>query len=99
MREVLEETGLVLAPAALHDLGCHAYRPQKDLHLFRTLLHSTQCDLSTRTCTSFFPHHRTGVMTPEVDAWRWAAPQELPALCAPAMVRLLASLGLCPAAG
>lgn len=99
LREVLEETGLVLQPDDLEDLGLQAYRPQKDLHLFRTRLPMDRCDLSGCACTSFFAHHRTGVMTPEVDAWRWAAPQELPQLCAPAMLKLLARLGLAPAAG
>lgn len=94
LREVLEETGLVLQPQLLEDLGRHPYRPQKDLHLFCTWLPDAQCDLAGRACTSFFPHHRTGVMTPEVDAWRWAAPHELPQLCAPAMLDLLARLGL-----
>ncbi|WP_046112545.1 NUDIX domain-containing protein [Aquincola tertiaricarbonis] len=98
VREVLEETGLVLAPASLTEIGLLAYRPQKSLHLFRTQLPASQCDLSGCACTSFFPHHRTGAMTPEVDAWRWAAPTELPVLCAPAMVRLLAALGVCPPA-
>lgn len=97
LREVMEETGLLLAADALTEIGLLPYRPQKSLHLFQTRLPDGLCDLSGCACTSFFPHHRTGAMTPEVDAWRWAAPDELPALCAPAMVRLLASLGVCPA--
>lgn len=98
LREVLEETGLVLQPDTLEDLGRHPYRPQKDLHLFRTWLPDSECKLAGRVCTSFFPHHRTGVMTPEVDAWRWAPPHELARLCAPAMLKLLTTLGLAPAA-
>lgn len=96
LREVREETGLVLEADALQEIGLLAYRPQKNLHLFRTVLQTDRCDLTGCACTSFFPHHRTGVMTPEVDAWRWAAPAELPGLCAPAMARLLSTLGVCP---
>lgn len=34
VRELDEETGLVVAPEALRDLGVHAYQPGKDLALF-----------------------------------------------------------------
>ncbi len=34
-RELEEETGLAVAPAALEDLGRHRYLPGKDLALFR----------------------------------------------------------------
>ena len=37
LRELCEETGLVASPAALRDLGVHAYLPGKDLALYAWL--------------------------------------------------------------
>lgn len=35
-REVVEETGLIITPDSLVDLGTHKYRPEKDYHIFLT---------------------------------------------------------------
>ena len=89
VRETFEETGIVLQPSELTDLGRHAYLPKKDLHLFRARLEAARCDVSAYACTSFFPHHRTGHPTPEVDAFRWVDPSELDNLCSPKLAGLL----------
>ena len=52
-RELLEETGLTVAPDALADLGVHAYLRGKDLALF-TWSPPLLPDPGTLTCTSRF---------------------------------------------
>jgi len=65
VRELDEETGLLVPPEALRSLGVHPYMPGKDLALF--VWHPAQMarpqDL---TCRSMFPL-RTGAMVPEFD--------------------------------
>ncbi|KWT98492.1 MULTISPECIES: NUDIX domain-containing protein [unclassified Variovorax] len=92
VREVLEETGLVLAAEALREVGLFAYRSGKDLHLFTTTLAEADCDLGRCQCTSHFPHFRTGVLTPEVDEYRWVDLPEVPKYCALSMTALLRTL-------
>ncbi len=92
LREVREETGIVLAADALEDLGCMAYRPRKDLHLFRTLLDTREFDIADCRCTSFFTHPVTGLPTPEVDRFRWVDMPEIPALAARSMTVVLRQL-------
>ena len=92
MRELREEAGVTLFEAArFHDLGLFDYRPDKRLHLYRVAAAADLPSLDALHCTSFFPHHATGVDTPEVDGYRWAARGELGRLCWPRMAaRLLA---------
>lgn len=95
LRELQEETGIVLnadALASLQELGRMPYSQTKDLHLFRVMLPAQDCDLSGCRCTSFFAHQRTGVMTPEVDAFRWVDAAEVPKLAAKSMTALLRKL-------
>ena len=92
VRETWEETGIALSLAGLTDLGRHAYLPQKDLHLFRCLLPAAACDLAVCRCTSFFPHHRTGKPTPEVDAFQWVDTKVLDQWCSPKLLKVIAPL-------
>jgi 8-oxo-dGTP pyrophosphatase MutT (NUDIX family) len=77
LRELVEETGLTLAPARLLDLGHFAYRPDKDLYLFAARAARDETDLSRCICTSLFPSRTTGAMIPEMDAFRWTSPAEI----------------------
>ena len=92
LREVREETGIVLAADALEDLGAMPYRPRKDLHLFRTLLDTRDFDIAECRCTSFFTHPVTGLSTPEVDRFRWMNLAEIPGLAARSMTAVLRQL-------
>jgi len=63
-REAREETGLVIAPAALISLGLHSYLPRKDLALF--LWHPAALpDPATLVCSSNFTFR--GRTLPEID--------------------------------
>ena len=92
IREVREETGIELTADSMEELGRMAYSPRKDLHLFRVVLHTRDCDIAACKCTSFFPHHVSGVMTPEVDRFRWAEIADIPAFAAKSMTALLRKL-------
>jgi 8-oxo-dGTP pyrophosphatase MutT (NUDIX family) len=76
-RELLEETGLVIAPEALTDLGVHPYLRGKDLALF--MWKAAQLpDPRRLTCTSRFALPN-GTLLPEFDrfgffAWEDALP-------------------------
>jgi 8-oxo-dGTP pyrophosphatase MutT (NUDIX family) len=71
-RELLEETGLTVAPEGLADLGVHAYLRGKDLALFARVLPQLP-DPGTLTCTSHFVL-ADGTLLPEFDRFglfRW----------------------------
>ena len=92
IRETFEETGIALTPEILSDLGIHRYLTSKDLHLFKAEVSSRDHDIALCKCTSFFPHHRTGEPTPEVDAFRWIDASEIADYCTPRLTALLASV-------
>lgn len=92
VREVREETGLVLDPATLEEIGRVPYTARKDLHLFRVRLRTGSCDIRACRCESLFPHRITGAMTPEVDAFRWTDLPDLPMFAAASMTAALRRL-------
>ena len=92
VREAWEEAGLRLPADRLVDLGEFDYLPAKRLHLFALRVADDAIELSRCSCRSFFPHHRTGVDTPECDAWAWKPRGDLPAWCGKNMSRVLASI-------
>jgi 8-oxo-dGTP pyrophosphatase MutT (NUDIX family) len=65
VRELQEETGLVVSPDALRDLGVHAYRPDKDLALF-VWMPAAMPAADRLVCRSMFAL-RSGAMVPEFD--------------------------------
>lgn len=89
LRELAEETGLVLAPHELLDLGRFAYRPDKDLHFFAALRESDALDLSRCRCSSHFEDPRTGRPWPEVDAFEWVPFAQVGARCSKTMGQVL----------
>ena len=94
LRETREETGIDLDASGWADLGRHAYRPAKDLHLFARRVSTTQVCVSECICTSMFVHARSGKSLPEADAFGWFAIARLPEHCARSMTTLLVTKGL-----
>ena len=92
VREAWEEAGLRLPAQALLDLGEFAYLPAKRLHLFALCVATRGVDIERCACRSFFPHHHTGLPTPEADAWAWKPLDDLASWCGKNMTRVLASL-------
>lgn len=89
LRETREETSLVLDGASLIDLGRHAYRPKKDLHLFATLM--PRFDLAPLVCVSQFSQRHSGRRLPEMDGYVWAPFARIVELCTPKMTAVLTS--------
>jgi putative (di)nucleoside polyphosphate hydrolase len=92
MRELWEEAGIAFPVERFADLGLFDYRPDKRLHLYMVRAGADLEKLDHLACTSFFPHQSTGVATPEVDGYRWAARSQLTALCWPRMAQRLLAL-------
>ncbi len=88
LRETREETGLVLDASRLVDLGRFGYRPDKDLHLFATLL--DRVDTDRLVCTSCFRDAR-GRLRPEVDAFEWTPFERVGERCARRMAGVLSN--------
>ncbi|MGE5116427.1 MAG: NUDIX domain-containing protein [Betaproteobacteria bacterium] len=91
LRETVEETGLRLAVDELLDLGCHAYRRGKDLHLFAVL--RERFDTAGCACRSTFVD-RHGRSVPELDRFAWIAFDDVPARCGRSLAALLGALDL-----
>ena len=74
MREVEEETGLVITEEAVLDLGIFDYLPNKQLHLF---LYDaiTLPSVSVMSCSSMF--EMWGKEYPEVDRYKYVKFDEL----------------------
>ena len=89
MRELREEAGLVFDPAQFRDLGPFMYRRDKRLHLFMVEPGPALCSLAHLHCSTTFAHHATGLPTPEMDGYRWAARGQVRALCWPRMGEVL----------
>lgn len=92
MRELQEEAGATFPAGRFIDLGGFEYRRDKRLHLYRVDAGTDLVKLDGLACTSFFPHHITGVMIPETDGFRWASRAEVAKLCWPRMAALLGTL-------
>lgn len=88
LREMEEETGIAVDAARLKDLGLFVYRRDKDLHLFAARALAAELDLTRCTCISMFPRRSDGTMIPEMDAFRWAAPDEVEHYASRSLTRL-----------
>ncbi|MFL6664398.1 MAG: NUDIX hydrolase [Rhizobacter sp.] len=91
IRETAEECGLQLSADDLLDLGSHAYRPSKDLHLYAVRLEDATG--AVLECRARFVD-RWGRQRPEVDDFLWADLAAVPERCAPSMTRVLMRIGL-----
>jgi 8-oxo-dGTP pyrophosphatase MutT (NUDIX family) len=87
LRETVEETGLILAPQSLSDLGSFAYTGKKDLHLFATTME--RVDPRGLCCESTFVERGSNRTLPEMDAFGWFAFDRVRELCTPRMATLL----------
>ena len=92
VRELAEETGVVLAPDGLLDLGRIAYRPDKDVHFFAAYRASDSLDLAQCSCSSQFEDPRSRRMCPEVDAFEWVPFAQVAARCSKTMGKVLSGI-------
>jgi putative (di)nucleoside polyphosphate hydrolase len=92
MRELREEAGIGFPAECFEDLGVFDYRKDKRLHLYKVQAGEQLTTLDHLVCSSFFPHHTSGKATPEVDAFCWAARDQIVRLCWPRMAQRLLAL-------
>jgi 8-oxo-dGTP pyrophosphatase MutT (NUDIX family) len=88
LRELVEETGIVLPASRLKDLGRFVYRRDKDLHLFAVRVSDGEVRLEDCVCESYFPRYRDGTMIPEMDAYRWVSPLDVDRYASRSLARL-----------
>jgi 8-oxo-dGTP pyrophosphatase MutT (NUDIX family) len=88
LRELVEETGIVLPAARLKDLGRFVYRRDKDLHLFAVRVTEDEVQLENCVCESYFPRYSDGTMIPEMDAYRWVSPADVDQFASRSLARL-----------
>jgi 8-oxo-dGTP pyrophosphatase MutT (NUDIX family) len=88
LRELVEETGIVLDAARLKDLGRFVYRRDKDLHLFAVRVTEDEVKLENCVCESYFPRYSDGTMIPEMDAYRWVSPTDVDQFASRSLARL-----------
>ncbi len=90
-RELLEETGLVAAPASLAPLGAHHYLPRKQLVLFRWNVEPPP-DPARLRCTSMVTT-RDGRLIPELARFALLPWDEALTRVGKNMARVLATIG------
>lgn len=88
LRELREETGVVLSSQELQELGEFSYRRDKKLSLFLARVVKSRIDPAQCVCTSYFADHRDE-QVPEVDAFAWVAWADLSKFCTPRMCGVL----------
>ncbi|CDY73666.1 NTP pyrophosphohydrolases including oxidative damage repair enzymes [Caballeronia glathei] len=88
LRELVEETGIVLPASRLKDLGRFLYRRDKDLHLFAVRVAEDEVQLENCVCESYFPRYRDGTMIPEMDAYRWVSHADVDKFASRSLARL-----------
>ena len=86
VRELEEESGLIIAPERLHPVGRLAYRPGKELQLFAVL--ADGLDPGACTCRSCFTDRR-GRSRPELDRFAWVPFDEVQRRAAASMAAVL----------
>jgi 8-oxo-dGTP pyrophosphatase MutT (NUDIX family) len=93
LRELAEETGLRLPRERLQDLGRHAYRRGKLLHLYAAVVDPV--DPAHFVCTSMFRDGH-GRLRPEFDAFAWVPWHEAPRRCGRSLAAVLATIDPAP---
>jgi len=88
LRELREETSIVLPPDRLIDQGRFDYRSDKALHLFGVRVAAGEIDPASCICTSLFPSRRDGRAIPEMDDFAWVAVLEVPNFASGSLARL-----------
>lgn len=66
LRELKEETGLILKPDDLYDCGLFLYTKYKDLHLY---VAETDVNINNLKCSTYFSFE--GRFPPEIDSYKF----------------------------
>ena len=91
LRELKEETSLILTPDDIVDIGHHEYTPRKDLHLF---LYRTDDLPSLNDISCVSRCERNGKWIPELDAFRYSPIKDIEKYVTKNMNRVLRNVFL-----
>lgn len=91
-RELREETGLQFNTALFTEIGRFDYQDDKCLFLYKLYAPVSLDNLDHLVCSSYFTHHVSGKLLPEMDGYRWASRHEIRDLCGTRMSRRLLSI-------
>ena len=69
LRELREESGIILNNENIIDIGIKKYVKGKDIHLFLYKIGNNVIDLKSLNCTSYF-ETKSGKMLPEINYYR-----------------------------
>jgi putative (di)nucleoside polyphosphate hydrolase len=89
VRELQEETGLVISTDQLEDLGVHDYRPKKRLALFKAMM-ATMPDTAALVCKSKFKSGMNYI--PEMDGYQIVDRNTCLCMVNPSMQKVLGQL-------
>lgn len=90
VRELREETSLVVDPSHLEHLGLHRYKKGKDLSLWAWRI-DTMPDTNTLDCLSFFDNGK-GAMKKEMDAFSAVPWESVQRMVVPDMWKVIKGL-------
>lgn len=87
IRELEEETGLIVTADKLTDIGHYKYLEHKDIHLY---LYESDTDIDAKNlvCRSMFFCNKKNIDRPECDSFRMVSFDKLPAYLAPKISEL-----------
>lgn len=92
LRELVEETSLMLEATQLIEVGRRPYLSDKALHLFETWVSKEAIEPSRLVCTSTFTHKSSGLVLPELDDFAWAPVAQLDQWCSAKMLAVIGPL-------
>lgn len=90
LRECQEESGLILEPCNIIDLGIFSYNKEKDLHLFLCKVNKQSIDMTTLVCTTFV--QQPTYSFPEMDRFAWFSYDKLLEYTATSMNKIFKKL-------
>lgn len=92
LRELVEETSLILEATQLIEIGRRPYLSDKALHLFETKVLKAAIVPERLVCTSTFSHKSSGLVLPELDNFAWAPVAQLDQWCSAKMLAVIGPL-------
>ena len=91
IREVKEETGLIMDGSKLVSFGLNKYTPKKDLYLFYLFVDKLP-ELNKLYCSSYFTHPKSGKEIPEINDYEYIKWMELNSYMGKSMILTLSKI-------
>lgn len=89
LRESYEEFQYVPVEGTYRDMGEFPYNKEKRIHVFVQHIKSDDVDMNQLGCISFYEHHATKELVPEISGYAWIPLDQIQRNCSASMIRLL----------